>query len=80
MAKLPALTEDQEAFGRLARDILRALDLVTAEEFQGQENDEETSDEQENSEGGDAETEPGEEGSEGQERPKESERDDGETG
>lgn len=80
LAKLPALTEDQEAFGRLARDILRALDLVTEEEFQGQENDEETSDEQENSEGGDAETEPGEEGSEGQERPKESERDDGETG
>jgi len=60
LAKLPALTENQEAFGRLARDILRSLDLVTEEEFQGQDSDEETSEDQEQAEGGDAETEPGE--------------------
>ena len=79
LAKMAALTEDQAAFGKLARDLLKTLDLTTNEEMQGE--DEETDqDENEASEGGDAETEKGEEGAEGQNQPQDETGEDGEAG
>jgi cobaltochelatase CobT len=72
------LAEDQEAFGRLVRDLLKALDL--AEEFQeGQaEDNEETAEEQ--PDGGEAEAESEDEGGEGGEQEREEERSEGEAG
>jgi cobaltochelatase CobT len=72
------LAEDQEAFGRLARDLLKALDL--AEEFQeGQaEDNEEVSEEQ--PDGGEAEAESEDEGGEGGEQERQEERSEGEAG
>ena len=79
LARMADLTEDQEAFGRLTRDLLKSLDLVTEEEMSG--NDEEPDpDSDEAADGGEADTEPGEEGSEGQDQPQDQERDDGDAG
>ena len=79
LAKMAALTEDQQAFGRLARDLLRSLELITEEEMSG--TDEETDrDDQEQSDGGEAETEPGAEGSEGQDQPQDAQSDESDVG
>jgi cobaltochelatase CobT len=79
LEKMAALTENQEAFGRLARKLLKTLDLTADDKAQG---DDDKSDEESDdaSEGGDAETEPGDEGSEGQDQPKDSSKDDGDIG
>lgn len=79
LAKMAALTEDQAAFGRLARDLLKTLDLTTDEQMQG-ENDETEQESEEASEGGDAETEKGDEGSDGQDKPQDESREDGDVG
>ncbi len=77
LAKMASLTENQTAFGKLARDLLRSLELTTEEEMQGE--DDETDDQSdEASEGGDAETEKGEEGADGQDKPQDEQRDEGE--
>ena len=79
LEKMAALTENQEAFGRLARQLLKTLDLTADDKMQGdnEESDEESDDA---SEGGDAETEPGDEGSDGQDQPKDSSKEDGDIG
>jgi cobaltochelatase CobT len=79
LEKMTALTENQAAFSKLARDLLRTLDLTMDEQHQS-ENDETDEESDEATEGGDAETEPGNEGSDGQDRPKEDTRDDGAIG
>ena len=79
LARMADLTEDQEAFGRLTRDLLRSLDLVTEEEMSG--NEDETDPESDQAaDGGEADTEPGEEGSEGKDQPQDQDRDDGDAG
>ncbi|MEQ1697892.1 MAG: cobaltochelatase subunit CobT [Hyphomicrobiaceae bacterium] len=79
LEKMAALTENQEAFGRLARQLLKTLDLTADDKAQGDDAEsEEESDEA--SEGGDAETEPGDESSDGQDQPKDSSKDDGDIG
>jgi cobaltochelatase CobT len=79
LAQMAALTENQEAFGRLARDLLKTLDLATNEQMQG-ESEEIDPDAEQDAEGGDAETEPGEEGADGQDQSEESSRDEGDAG
>ena len=79
LERMVALTEDQDAFGRLARDLLKTLELTTDEQMQG-ENDDTDEDSDEASEGGDAETQKGEEGSDGQDQPQDSSEDDGNIG
>ena len=79
LERMVALTEDQDAFGRLARDLLKTLELTTDEQMQG-ENDDTDEDSDEASEGGDAETQKGEEGSDGQDQPQDSSEDDGKIG
>ena len=79
LARMASLTEDQAAFSRLARDLLKTLDLTNDDAKQGE--DEETDQEQpEDREGGDAESEPGDDGSEGQDQPKEERSDEGDVG
>ena len=79
LERMVALTEDQDAFGRLARDLLKTLELTTDEQMQG-ENDDTDEDSDEASEGGDAETQKGEEGSDGQDQPQDNSEDDGSIG
>ena len=74
LEKMAALTENQEAFGRLARQLLKTLDLTADDKAQG-DDDESEEESDDASEGGDAETEPGDEGSEGQDQPKDSSKD-----
>jgi len=77
--KMAALTENQSAFGKLARDLLRTLDLTTDDKMQGEneDSDEETD---EAADGGEAETEPGDETSDGQSQPRDSSEERGEAG
>ena len=77
--KMAAQTENQNAFGRLARDLLRTLDLTTDDAMKG-ENDESEDESDDSADGGDAETEPGDEGSEGQTQPKDSSEERGDPG
>ncbi len=79
LEKMAGLTENQEAFGRLARQLLKTLDLTADDKAQG-DDDESEVDSDEASEGGDAETEPGDESSEGQDQPKDASKDDGDIG
>ena len=77
--RMAGLAENQEAFGRVVRDLLKTLDLTINEDIEGDaESDDEG--EQEASEGGDAETEKGEEGADGQDKPSEETREDGDAG
>ena len=68
----------QSAFGRVARDLLKALDLAeTAAEGEQQEGEDE---EQEQSEGGDAEAQESQDGSEQEDQPVDEQQTDGEEG
>jgi cobaltochelatase CobT len=73
-----SLYEDQEAFGRLSRDMLRQLDL--AEDLAQGEADESDSDEDENTEGGDQQSEASDESQEGQDQTSEEQMSEGQEG
>ena len=69
LAKMERLAEDQEAFGRLLREVLRQLELT--EELTEGEPEEGDRDNEDNPEGGDQQSEMSDEGAEGQEQPTE---------
>src|SRR5690606_21568802 len=75
---MESLYEDQEAFGRVLRDMLRQLDL-TDEVAEGQP-DEENAEDQENPEAGDQQSESAEEAAEGQQQASEDQLAEGEEG
>lgn len=75
---MDSLCEDQEAFGRVLRDVLRQLELT--EDFAEGEPDDENADNEENPEAGDEQSERGEEGAEGQEQSSEEQLAEGEEG
>ncbi|MGB3718749.1 MAG: cobaltochelatase subunit CobT [Hyphomicrobiaceae bacterium] len=75
---MESLYEDQEAFGRVLRDMLRQLDL-TDEVAEGQP-DEENAEDQENPEAGDQQSESAEEAAEGQQQASEDQLAEGEQG
>lgn len=75
---MESLYEDQEAFGRVLRDMLRQLDL-TDEVAEGQP-DEENAEDQENPEAGDQQSESAEEAAEGQQQASEDRLAEGEEG
>jgi len=77
--KMAALTENQSAFGKLARDLLRSLDLTADDKMQG-ENEDSDEESDESADGGEAETEPGDETSDGQSQPRDSSEEQGEAG
>jgi cobaltochelatase CobT len=78
LEKMATVTENQEAFSRIVRDLLATLELASNDDVEG---DTESDDEVESpSEGGDAETEPGEEGVDGQDKPQDETRDEGDAG
>ena len=69
LRRLESLAEDQESFGRLVRDLLRALELV---EESADTEDEESGERNENEpQGGDSEGDSTEEGEEGRDQPRE---------
>ena len=69
LRRLESLAEDQESFGRLVRDLLRALELV---EENADTEDEESGERNENEpQGGDSEGDSTEEGEEGRDQPRE---------
>jgi cobaltochelatase CobT len=69
LRRLESLAEDQESFGRLVRDLLRALELA---EEAADADDEENGERNENEpQGGDSEGESTEEGEEGRDQPRE---------
>jgi cobaltochelatase CobT len=77
--KMTGLAENQDAFARVVRDLLKTLDLTVNEDIEGEVNSEDD-EEQEASEGGEAETESSEQGTDGQDRPQEETRDEGDIG
>ncbi len=77
LARMEGLCEDQEAFGRLLRDMLRQLELT--EDLAEGEPDEDDAESEENSDGGE-QSEAGEEGSEGQEQLSDEQMAEGEEG
>ncbi len=78
LAKMENLVEDQASFGKLARDVLRQLDL-TDEKADG-EKEEGESDEEDNPDGGDEKSDDSQEGSEGEDQPDDQETTEGEDG
>ena len=76
--RMDGLCEDQEAFGRLLRDVLRQLELT--EELADGESEENESEADENQDGGDEQTEASEDGSEGQEQVSEDQMAEGQEG
>lgn len=76
--RMDGLCEDQEAFGRLLRDVLRQLELT--EELADGESEESESEADENQDGGDEQTEASEDGSEGQEQVSEDQMAEGQEG
>ncbi len=76
--RMDGLCEDQEAFGRLLRDVLRQLELT--EELAEGESEENDSESDENQDGGDEQTEASEDGSEGQEQVSEDQMAEGQEG
>ena len=78
LAKLDGLVENQAAFGKIARDVLRQLDL-TDELSQG-EQEEGESEEEENPDGGDEQSDESQDGSEGQDESDDQETTEGEDG
>ncbi len=77
LARMEGLCEDQEAFGRLLRDVLRQLELT--EDLAEGEPDEENADD-ESPDGGEEQSEASEEGSDGQEQGSEEQMAEGEDG
>ena len=78
LSQMKALAENQEAFGRLVRDLLTSLEL--ADEFAEGQTDETEEMAEETPDGGEAEAESEDEGDEGGEQEREQERSEGETG
>ena len=78
LARMEGLCEDQEAFGRLLRDMLRQLELT--DELAEGEPDDNDADNEENPDGGDEQSEMSDEGSEGQEQLSEEQMAEGEEG
>lgn len=71
--------DDQDAFGRLSRELLRALDLSSEDDIEASQSEAETDDEPQ-SEGGSEESEENEQGSEGQDQTQEEQHEQGEAG
>ncbi len=67
LKRLDSLAEDQESFGRLMRDLLRALELT--EDSVQADREENENDEDDNEEGSDGETETAEDGEDGSDQP-----------
>jgi cobaltochelatase CobT len=78
LTRMDSLADDQEAFGRVLRDLLKQLELAEELEDAEQEPNEEQGEDQ--PEGGEEDTEDAEEGTEGQDRPQDQEADDGQAG
>jgi len=78
LKRMDALADDQESFGRLARDLLKALEL--AEDLAEGESADSAEDENETPDGGEQDTESDEEGGEGGEDKREESLADGEAG
>ncbi len=71
LARMDRLIEDQESFGRLARDLLKALEMVEdAAPAQGDESEDEN---EERPEGGEEQSDESEQGSDGEQRADEAE-------
>ena len=79
LEKMAVLAEDQDSFGRLARELLRSLDLTSEEDLETAKSEPET-DEDQQSEGGSEEAEQSQQGSEGQDKAPDDERNQGEAG
>jgi cobaltochelatase CobT len=75
LKRLDGLAEDQESFGRLMRDLLRALELT--EDSLRDERDENESEEDDKDEGSDGETDSAEDGEDGSDQPREDGRAEG---
>ena len=78
LAKMERLAEDQEAFGRLLREVLRQLELT--EDLEANDQEEGENEDEENREGGDQPSEMNEEGADSREQPDEQHMSDGEEG
>jgi cobaltochelatase CobT len=76
LRRLDTLAEDQESFGRLMRDLLRALELT--EESSDSEQDESNEEADEEPETSDGESESGDEGEDGRDQPRDEGMADGE--
>ncbi|MBX9927184.1 MAG: cobaltochelatase subunit CobT [Hyphomicrobiaceae bacterium] len=77
--RMSDLIEDQEAFGRLARELLRSLDLTSEDDIEASQSETET-DEDEQSEGGSEQADETESGSEGQDQAQQEQQEAGEAG
>jgi len=78
LARMDSLVEDQASFGRLARDLLRQLELT--DELAEGENQEGDNDSEDNPDGGNEQSEETEAGSEGQDQPDDEQTVEGEDG
>jgi len=78
LARMDQLADDQEAFGRQLRELLRQLDL--AEELAEAEAQPEDSESEEQPQGGEEQTEDAERGAEGQDKPEQQDTNDTEAG
>ncbi|MCB1521888.1 MAG: cobaltochelatase subunit CobT, partial [Hyphomicrobiaceae bacterium] len=76
--RMHAITEDQESFGRLINDLLRALELIEEKSEGGEEDEEQKSEDQ--PEGGDDDAQENQEDGEGQDQAEQDAKDDGEAG
>jgi cobaltochelatase CobT len=76
LKRLDTLAEDQESFGRLVRDLLRALELT--EDSVQADRDENESEEESKDEGSDGETDTAEDGEDGSDEPREEGQSEGE--
>ncbi|MDZ4841380.1 MAG: cobaltochelatase subunit CobT [Hyphomicrobium aestuarii] len=79
LGRMSDLIEDQDAFGRLARELLRSLDLTSEDDIEASQAETET-EEPPPSEGGSEEAEDSETGSQGQDQTEEQQHEDGEAG
>lgn len=78
LSKLDTLVEDQASFGRIARDVLRQLEL-TDEKVDGEQEEGESEDE-ENPDGGNEQSDENQDGSEGQDQADDQDTTEGEDG
>src|SRR6185369_12913392 len=77
LKRLDSLAEDQESFGRLMRDLLRALELT--EDSVQADREESESDEDDKDEGSDGDTETAEDGEDGSDQQREEGQAEGDT-
>jgi cobaltochelatase CobT len=79
LSKMAGLADDQEAFGRLARELLRSLDLTAEEDLETGSNEPDPESDPP-SDGGSEDSEQNEQGSDGQDQPQDEQQPDGEAG